>query len=306
MSKVAIVKGTDPRLMVHETLKLLNARKIVSPSAKILVKPNCICPQHPSTGITTDAQVVEGIIDFLKEADATDITIGEGGNKYTDKTFDITGMRRVAIKHGVKLVNFNNDEYETVTIPFATALHEVPISKTVLESTCIVNVPKLKMHHMAQITLSIKNLMGVIVGDRGAIMHTEIDHKLVDLASVVKPQLNVIDGIVGSEMDEERGYPIQTNVIIAGENMVATDAVGSAIMGVNPATVRHLKLAEERNLGPSNLDKIAVVGESIESTKKKYRQGFSKKRLKKYGFDYDVGEATLRPIWERISSKIQE
>jgi uncharacterized protein (DUF362 family) len=211
-------------------------------------------------------------------------------------------MRRVAIKHGVKLVNFNNDEYETVTIPLAMALHEVPISKTVLESTCIVNVPKLKIHHMAQITLSIKNLMGIIVGDRGAIMHKEIDHKLVDLASVVKPQLNVIDGIVGSEMDEERGYPIQTNVIISGENMVATDAVGSAVMGVNPATVRHLKLAEERNLGPANLDEITVLGESIESAKKKYRQGFSKKRLTKYGFDYDVGEAILRPIWERVSS----
>jgi uncharacterized protein (DUF362 family) len=158
---------------------------------------------------------------------------------------------------------------------------------------------------MAQVTLTIKNLMGVIVGDRGAIMHKDIDDKLVDLATLVRPKFNVIDGIVGSEMDEVQGIPIVMNVIVAGMNMVATDAAGCAIMGVDPNTVRHLKLAEERGLGTADLDEITVLGEPIEEVRKKFRRGISKKRLKEYGFDHYKSEQELRPIWEKIGSNLR-
>lgn len=73
---------------------------------------------------------------------------------------------------------------------------------------------------MTQVTLSIKNLMGVIVGDRGSIMHRNIDDKLINLANFVRPKINVIDGFVGSEMDEVRGKPVTMNIVIAGTDMV--------------------------------------------------------------------------------------
>lgn len=303
-AKVAIVKGTEPRLMVHHALEMIDAGTVVSPEDKILVKPNCVSPKNPLTGITTDSRVIEGIIEFLRNNGAQDITIGEGGNRQTDRAFDVTGIREVALRRGLKLVNFNNDEGVEVEISSAKALHRVSIARTILNSTCIVNVPKLKIHHMAQVTLSIKNLMGVIVGDRGAIMHRQIDDKLVDLASLVKPKLNVIDGIVGSEMDEVHGKPIPMNILIAGIDMVATDTVGCAVMGVDPEMVRHLKLAEERGLGIANLDEIIVLGEPIEAVRKKFRRGFSKERLKDYGFDHNVGKEVLRQLWENIGSNL--
>jgi len=304
--KVAIVKGTEPKQMIHRALEMIDAQKIVSPKDKVLVKPNCVVPKKPSTGITTDSRIVEAIIEFLKSKGLKDIAIGEGGNRNTDRAFDVTGMRDVALRHDLKLINFNNDEGVEVEIPSAKALHRVSISKTVLGSTCIVNVPKLKIHHMAQVTLSIKNLMGVIVDDRGAIMHRQIDEKLVDLASFVKPKLNVIDGIVGSEMDEVQGEPILMGLVIAGTDMVATDAVGCAVMGVDPGTVRHLRLAEERGLGVANLDEITIVGEPIEAVRKNFRMGFSKERLKDYGFDHDVSEEVLRPLWENTGSSLPQ
>jgi len=303
-AKVAIIKGTDPKLMVRRALEMVDAGMIVSPRDAVLLKPNCVFPKDPSTGVTTDSRVVEAIIEFLRGNGVQDITIGEGGNRNTDRAFDVTGMREVALGHGLKLVNFNNDKGVEVEIPSAKALHRVSISKTVLDSTCIVNVPKLKIHHMTQVTLSIKNLMGVIVGDRGAIMHRQIDEKLVDLAAFVRPRLNVIDGIVGSEMDEVQGEPVPMNLIIAGTDMVATDAVGCAVMGVDPRMVRHLKLAEERGLGVASLDEITVVGEPIEAVRKNFRMGFSKERLKDYGFDHDVGEEVLKPLWEGRGSNL--
>lgn len=105
-------------------------------------------------------------------------------------------------------------------------------------------------------------------------------------------------------MDETQGYPVSTGVVVAGENMVSIDAVASAIMGLDSKTIRHITLAAERRLGIADLDKVTVIGASIESVAKKYRQGFSLERLKKYGFDCKVGEEVLRPLWERVSSDL--
>jgi uncharacterized protein (DUF362 family) len=171
----------------------------------------------------------------------------------------------------------------------------------VLESTCIVNVPKLKIHHMTQVTLSIKNLMGVIVGNRGAIMHTRIDTKLVDLASVVRPALNIIDGLIGAEMDETHGRPVPVGVVIAGTDLVAVDTVGAAVMGVDPTTVRHVQFAAERGLGIGELAKIEVLGEAIPDVAKPFSQALSEEKLRRsYGItDTAISRKQLRALWEK-------
>jgi uncharacterized protein (DUF362 family) len=302
--EVAIVKGTDPRSMVFRALEMINAETHVRQSNDVLIKPNCVAPKDPSTGVTTDSRVVEAIIEFLRDKGVHALTIGEGGNRHTDKTFVVTGLHEVAARHGVRLVNFNTDQSIEIEIPSAKVLTNVAISKTVLASTCMINVPTLKIHHMCQVTLAAKNLMGVIVGDRGAIMHRHVDEKLVDLASFVKPKLNVIDGLVGSEMDEVQGTPVQMNVIIAGTSVWATDAVGCAVMGVNPKSVRHLQLAAERGFGVIDLDAITVLGDPIRKVRKVFRRGFTKGRLKNYGFEHDVSETIIRPLWESMRSNL--
>jgi uncharacterized protein (DUF362 family) len=302
--EVALVKGEDPIATTYQALNMINAKKVFSSEDYFLLKPNCVSPKPPISGITTDPQVIEGTIKYLKENGAHNIEIGEGGNRNTDDTFDITGMRDVATKHGIRIINFNEDEAVEIEIPLVKSLLRVSIAKSVLRSTCIVNVPKLKIHHMTQVTLSIKNLMGVIVGDRGSIMHKDIDEKMIDLATFVKPKLNVIDGFVGSEMDEVRGKPVTMNIVIAGTDMVAVDAVGSAVMGLDPIDVRHLKLAEIRGLGISNLNNIRVLGEPIETIKREFNRRLSKERLKLYGYNSDPGEKVLRPLWENLRSNL--
>jgi len=287
--------------MVHQALEMIDAGSILSPEDKILLKPNCVVPRDPLTGVTTDSRVIEGIVEFLRNKGAHDITIGDGGSRYTDKTFDLTGIRKVALRHGLKVVNFNNDKAVDVKIPSARILHEVPIARTALESTCIVNVPKLKIHHIVKATLSIKNLMGTIVGNRGALMHKQIDEKLVDLATFVRPKLNIIDGIVGSELDETMGRPVKMNLVIAGTDPVATDAVGCAVMGINPETVKHIQLAQERNIGIADLNKIDILGDPIKTVARIFDRSFAEKRLRKYGFSsLKVSEKEVRRLWENM------
>jgi len=135
---------------------------------------------------------------------------------------------------------------------------------------------------MAQVTLSLKNLMGVIVGNRGQVMHRRLDEKIVDLASLFRPRLNVVDGIVGAEMDEVVGKPVQMNVVLAGVDMVAVDAVGSAVMGLDPSTVRHIQMAAGRGLGVGDLGQINVIGEPIQRVARKFSQEYSDRKLETY------------------------
>ena len=79
-------------------------------------------------------------------------------------------------------------------------------------------------------------------------MHSNINEKIVDLASLFKTKvkINVVDGIIGAELNETSGNPVEMNLVIAGSDMVAVDTVASAVMGIDPRKVRYLSLAEDR------------------------------------------------------------
>jgi len=149
------------------------------------------------------------------------------------------------------------------------SLEKVSIARTVHEMTYIISIPSLKIHSMATTTLSLKNMMGAILPK--GIMHTELDKRIADLNSVVKPDLSVIDGIIGAEGDEVHGDPVKMNTIIISEDPVAADAVGSAIMEVNPQYLDYLKFAHQKGLGECDLDKIELQGEKIVDIRKKFK-----------------------------------
>jgi len=277
MTTVAIVQGTNPQDMTVKALEMVNADTVLSREKPILIKPNYINARHPSTGITTDSRVIEGVVKFLKQHDAEEIIIGEGsGFADTLEAFQVAGVNAVAERWNVKLVDLNKDEFLEVSPPNPLALKKVKIAKTALEST-IISVPKLKPHRLARVTLSLKNMMGAVT-PKGSI-HRPLSEKIVDLASIIKPNVAVIDGIIAGEGHETSGNPVEMNLVIAGTDPVAVDAVGAAVMNIPPERVKHLRLAEERGLGTCNLKEITVLGEPIEKVKKKFRTSFLSKFL---------------------------
>lgn len=270
-TSVAIVRGNHPSTMLENALELIDAERLLTPEDKVLIKPNYVVAKHPSTGITTDSRIIESIIESVKGYSVTDIVVGEGGSGNTDRAFDVVGIRDITTQQNVGLVNLNRDPRINVIIPNALALNEVGVARTAVERTCIINVPKLKVHHMAVVTLSMKNLMGLILPKN--IMHGQLHEKIVDLFTVFKDKvkLNVVDGLVGGEVDETSGSPVKMDLLVAGQDMVAVDTVGTAIMGIDPRTVKYLTIADERGLGVSNLDEIHVLGERIDDVKRPFR-----------------------------------
>lgn len=274
---MAIVKEVTPSDMTVKALEMVNADKVLSKQKPILIKPNYINAKHPSTGITTDSRVIEGVVKFLRQHNVKEVIIGEGsGFADTLEAFRVAGVDAVAERWKAKMVNLNKDEFIEVIPQNPLALKKVKIAKTALESV-IISVPKLKPHRLAGVTLSLKNMIGAVT-PKGSI-HNHLSQKIVDLISVIKPSVAVIDGIIAGEGHETSGNPVEMNLVIAGTDPVAVDAVGAAVMGIPPESVKHLCLAEETGLGTCRLEEIEILGEPIEKVKRKFRTSFLTKFL---------------------------
>ncbi len=271
MAKVAIVKGMDPQGITVEALEMVGAKKVLSTDRPVLIKPNYINDSHPSTGITTDARVIEGVVTYLRRQDFKEIIVGEGcGHSDTFKAFRVAGVDALKERYHVELVDLNKDDFIVVSPPDPLSLKRVKIAKTALNSA-IISVPKLKIHGGASVTLGLKNMMGAIT-PKGSMHSGSLSKNIADLASIIKPSVTVIDGIIAGEGHETRGKPVKMDLVIAGADPVAVDAVGAAVMGVSPETVEHLRHAEEKGLGTSDLNQIEVIGEPIEKVRKKFRR----------------------------------
>jgi len=123
-----------------------------------------------------------------------------------------------------------------------------------------------------------KNLMGLILPK--SIMHSHINEKIVDLASLFadRVKINVVDGLVGTEVNETSGSPVEMNLVIAGRDMVSVDTVATAVMGINPSDVEYLQIAEEEGLGVANIEDIRVLGEDVEAARREFKipSGFNR------------------------------
>jgi len=269
MVRVAIVKGINPLDMTVEALEMVEAYEALSEEKPVLIKPNYINASHPSTGITTDSRVIEGVVKFLKQHGVKEAIIGEGsGFADTFEAYRIAGVDALAKRWNVKLVDLNRDDFIEINPPSPLA-NKVKIAKTALEST-IVSVPKLKPHRQAGVTLSMKNMIGAVT-PKGS-MHLHLNRNIAEIASIIKPRIAVIDGIIAGEGHETSGNPVEMNLVIAGRDPVAVDAVGAAVMGIPPKDVKHLILAEEKGLGTSDLNHIEIVGEPIDRVRKRFKR----------------------------------
>jgi uncharacterized protein (DUF362 family) len=183
----------------------------------------------------------------------------------------------VAERWNVKLVDLNGDTFVEVQPPNPLALRRVRVARTALEST-IVSVPKLKVHRLATVTLGLKNMMGALAS-KGSMHNGRLNENIADLASVLRPSLTVIDGIIAGEGHETGRSPVEMGLVIAGTDPVAVDAVGAAVMGVPPTEVKHLVLAERKGLGTCRLEEIEIIGEPIEKVRRKFRRSMLSKIL---------------------------
>jgi uncharacterized protein (DUF362 family) len=168
---------------------------------RVLIKPNLTVNMSADTGVTTHPRMVESAARCLIELGAREVIVGEGSATRVGPAFEKLGYNDLAEDLGVKLVDFWEDEYVDVRVPKPLSLQSLRIAKTVLDADLMLNMPVLKIHGgESQVTLCAKNMMGCISGSK-SFMHQDFNAKIIDLLQVVRPDLNIVDGIVGMAAD---------------------------------------------------------------------------------------------------------
>ena len=270
-SKVAIVKGKRSHEPVFKALDLVDYTKVLSGCEKVLIKVNFITVKTWDTGATTDPIVVEAIIKKLRTL-PVEIYVVESDATMTnaDKAFEATGMREMCRLNDVQCLNLRKvKDRVKIDVPAGEGLSRITVPRIVTESA-IISAAKLKTHMSTKVTLGMKNMFGLLPDKLKGKYHLKgISKVIVDINSVLKSKLTVIDGFVGMEgHGPSDGKPVQMDLIVAGQDPVATDATASRIMGFDPQEIKHIRRAYEKGLG--NIDNIDICGETLESVSRPF------------------------------------
>ena len=269
---VAVVRGERGHEPVFKALDLIDYKRALAGYDKVLIKVNFITTKTWDTGATTDPIVVEAIIRKLADLPVK-VYVVESDATITnaDKAFETTGMKDMCRRNGVEWLNLRHvKDKVTLEVPDGEVLKTVTVPRLVTESA-VISAAKLKTHVDTTVTLGMKNMFGLLPDKFKGKYHLKgISKVIVDINTVLRPAITIIDGFVGMEgKGPIDGTPVQMNLIIAGTDPVATDATAARIMGFNPYEITHIRKAYEKGLGKSDAQ---VLGEKLETVKKQFKQ----------------------------------
>jgi uncharacterized protein (DUF362 family) len=274
---VAIVKGERGPDPVYKALDLIDYKSALTGYTRVLIKVNFITTMTWDTGATTDPLLVEAIIQKLKPLNIEVIVVeSDASMTNADKAFEATGMAEVCNRNGIKYLNLRHEEDKIkINIPNGTALKDITIPRIVKESA-IISAAKMKTHTATKVTLGLKNMFGLLPDKMKFLYHAKgISDVIVDINTVVKPQITIVDGFVAMEGNGPTdGSPVKMDLVVAGRDVVATDATCARIMGIEPHEIKHIRTAHQKGLG--QIDDIEIIGSKPEDVKRSFKTASSR------------------------------
>src|SRR5437870_3733934 len=217
----------------------------------VLLKPN-IVEYIPGKPVNTDAQLVGAAAEAFLRLDAASVMVGEGPGHHrdTDLLLHETGLGDQLMHRKIAFVDLNRDELiKTKLQANYSGLSHLWLPRTVLTSDFIVSMPKVKTHHWTGVTLSMKNMFGIVPGCRYGwpknVLHwAGIHESILDICATVRPDFVIADGIIGMEGDGPlNGTPKHLNTILLSDDPVAADFILARLLGSEPYQVRHIQEA---------------------------------------------------------------
>ena len=237
---------------------------------RVFLKPNLV-EYEAGTVINTHPHVVAGAATAFLRAGAREVVVGEGPGHRRDIEYLLTatGLADVLADLRVRFVDLNHDDVARVALKSRfTGLKELSLPVELLQSDVIVSMPKLKTHHWAGLTASMKNLFGVVPGavygwPKNLLHFHGIPNSIVDLNATIKPHFTIVDGVTAMEGDGPiMGRPRQLGMLAMGTDLVAVDSTCARVIGLDPWKIPYLREASAF-LGNVHPDRIAPVGESL-------------------------------------------
>jgi uncharacterized protein (DUF362 family)/Pyruvate/2-oxoacid:ferredoxin oxidoreductase delta subunit len=266
-TKVAIVRcnnyeRTKVERAVNKAFELLGGMgTFVKKSEKVLIKPNILSARLPEEGVCTHLEVIRAVVKLIRDCGAVPC-IGDnpGGSISPAKAYEGSGLASLAKEEGIEL-----KEAKDIKV-----VNDIPIANYFFECDKIINLPKMKTHSLIGLTGAIKNMYGAVAGLHKSELHKkfpipeEFVNVLIGSFAIVKPDLVLMDGIVGMDQDGPASGRLRNiGLLIAGEDSVAIDAVFAELVGVKPLSILTTREAYIEKLGEADLGNIEILGENI-------------------------------------------
>jgi uncharacterized protein (DUF362 family) len=240
---------------------------------RVVLKPNLV-EYHRDKVINTNPNVVAAVIELCRREGAAEVLVAEGPGHWRNVEYLVaaSGLGDVLRHYKVPFIDLNHDEpVRRVNLGRLTKLEHLYLSQTIATADVVISLPKLKTHHWAVATLSLKNLFGTLPGicygwPKNELHWRGIDNSIVDIAMTRTPDLAVVDGIVGMEGDGPlNGTSKHTGVLVMGCDLVAVDATCCRLMQLDPERVPYLVMAARKKLGLLAAAQVRQVGEAVEA-----------------------------------------
>lgn len=256
------------------------AERFVKKGDRVFLKINLVIKKKPEAAATTHPAVVEAVARRLVDAGA-EVIIGDSpGGPYNrsvlQSMYRVCGIEGAAERSGAKL-NFDctSAEYRH---PEGVAVKRLTLAKPMMDCDRIITISKLKTHGMVRYSGAVKVMYGAIPGMLKTEYHLKMSNiknftnLLVDICTLAKPCLSIIDGVVGMEgSGPTAGSPVQSSVIFASESPYDIDVVGAYLIGIKPESVPTVRRSMERGLTAGSIGDIRIVGDRVDKYRKSYK-----------------------------------
>ena len=264
---LAVVEDVDPFQATVRAVGFLGGMNAFVPvGSRVLVKPNIGWDRRVEQAADTHPEVVRAVVEMCLESGAGDVVILDRTCNDARRTYVTSGIRGMVDALASKQVHLEyvrENRFTMVKIPRGVAIKQWPIYSYALEVDVIINVPVAKHHSISGLTLSMKNLMGLMGGNRGTI-HSNIGQKLADVSTVIRPALNILDasrillrnGPSGGRMEDVKVL----NRVAACADPVALDAYGATLFGIRADRIPSIVAGYSMGLGEIDLSRVKMAG----------------------------------------------
>ncbi len=263
---LSVISGPDPEKNTRTAVETLGGmKKFVSKGDVVVIKPNIGWDRTVEQAANTNPLVVASLVKMCREAGAKQVKVFDNTCNSAQRCYLSSGIAGAAKKAGADVSYMSDFKYQPGNFPDGSPLADWPVYRDAVKCDVLINVPVAKNHGITGLTLSLKNLMGVIGGNRGEV-HWDIDDKLHELYTFFSPELTVVDatrillrhGPTGGSLADVS----KKDTVIAGTDGVLADAYAVTLFGMSPGSLGHI--ASAANKGAGSID---VTGANIKKIK---------------------------------------
>jgi uncharacterized protein (DUF362 family) len=257
------VRGGEPDEMFDAAINAYGGMQAFVPrGTSVVVKPNIGWDVTPERAGNTHPGLIGCIVARCLKAGAREVLVFDHTCDDWRRCYRNSGIEAAVEAAGGRMVPANSqDHYREVTVPRAARLTKTMVHQALLDADVFINVPVLKDHGSTMLTASMKNLMGV-VWDRGQWHRNDLHQCIADFASFRRPDLTVVDAYNVMKRNGPRGVSVDDVVTMKAQllatDFVAADAAAARLFGVEPAEIRHIRLAAEMHLGRMDLQNLTI------------------------------------------------